>query len=70
MTEQPAEIAAAGILEARIIRACTVHDTCPLTCKLRKVEELGEIASFDHRDEGVPPSIMQRLKEGVFQWLH
>jgi len=48
----------AGYLEARIIRACTVHKTCPLSCKQRRVEELGRIASFDVR-----PSFIDRLKE-------
>jgi len=70
MTEQPAEVAAAGSLEVTIIRACTVHRTCPLTCTQRTVEELGTVASFDNREESVPPSIVQRLKEGISQWLH
>jgi len=44
MTDAPQPTS--GSLEARIIRACTVHRTCPLTCKQRRVEELGTIASF------------------------
>lgn len=59
-----------GSLEARIIRKCPTHLDCPLTCKQRRVEDLGEIASFDSREESVPPSIVQRLKEGLASWLH
>jgi hypothetical protein len=68
MTDAPQPTA--GSLEARIIRKCPSHTTCPLTCKQRRVEELGTIASFDTREERLPPSIIQRLKEGVSQWLH
>ena len=67
--QQPAEVAAVGSLEARIIRKCPAHRDCPLTCKQRRVENLGTIASFDTRVESVPPTIVQRLKEGVSQWL-
>jgi len=68
MTDAPQPTS--GSLEATIIRACTVHRTCPLTCKQRKVEKLGTIASFDARsEECVPPSIVQRLKEGLASWL-
>jgi hypothetical protein len=56
-------------LQARIIRKCPVHPTCSLTCRERKVEELGEIVSFDSTDESAPPSIVQRLKEGLSSWL-
>jgi len=44
-----ANVPVAGSLEARIIRACTVHASCELTCKERGVEDLGQIASFDVR---------------------
>jgi hypothetical protein len=44
MTETPQPTSAS--LSAKIIRACTVHMTCPLTCQERQVEDLGEIASF------------------------
>jgi len=68
MTEAPQPTS--GSLEAKIIRACPIHKTCPLTCKQRRVEQLGTIASFDVRsDESVPPSIVQRLKEGLASWL-
>lgn len=67
MTETPQPTS--GSLEARIIRKCQVHlNTCPLTCAERRVEELGEVASFDHQ-AAVPPSIAQRLKEGLSSWL-
>jgi hypothetical protein len=70
MTDAPQPTS--GSLEARIIRACTIHRTCPLTCKQRRVEELGTIARFAaHHEEfdPVPPSILQRLKEGLSAWL-
>ena len=62
--QQPAEIAAAGSLEAKIIRACPSHRLCPLTCKQRRVEELGTIASFDDRQSPDPsrPWILEQLK--------
>lgn len=44
MTDTPQPTS--GSLSAKIIRACPVHQTCPLTCRERRVEELGEIASF------------------------
>jgi hypothetical protein len=59
-----------GSLEARIIRKCPVHATCSLTCPRRSVENLGEIASFTTQADSVPPSIVQRLKEGLSSWLH
>lgn len=40
-------IPTSGSLSAKIIRACSRHSgKCPLDCKYRKVEDLGEIASF------------------------
>jgi len=60
MTDAPQPTS--GSLEARIIRACCVHKTCPLTCKRRKVEDLGQIASFDVREDK-PHSFIDRLKE-------
>jgi len=45
MTEQPV----AGSLQARLIRACKIHTGCPLECPEREVEDLGEVARFDHR---------------------
>ena len=52
MTDAPQPTS--GSLEAKIIRACSVHQDFPLTCKQRKVEDLGTIASFDLRSQ--PPS--------------
>lgn len=52
-----------GSLSAKVIRACTVHTLCPLTCPRREVEDLGEIATFQVEDESHPPSIIQRIKE-------
>jgi len=60
--DEPAEIAAVGSLEAKIIRACTVHKTCPLTCKQRRVEELGEIARFSTEPPRSRPWILEPLK--------
>jgi uncharacterized membrane protein YagU involved in acid resistance len=43
------EVPVAGSLSAVVIRACKVHippRTCELDCPERKVENLGEIASF------------------------
>lgn len=68
MTETPQPTA--GSLEATIIRKCPAHRTCPLTCKQRPVEDLGEIASFDTREERIPSSVLHRLKEGLSTWLH
>jgi hypothetical protein len=45
-----------GSLEAKIIRACPTHRDCPLTCKQRRIEDLGEIASFDVHQESSPDS--------------
>jgi len=43
-----------GSLYARVIRACSKHNNkCALNCPRRKVEELGQIASFD-TGKGVP----------------
>jgi hypothetical protein len=52
MTETPQPVA--GSLEARIIRACTVHKMCPVTCPERRVEDLGQIAAFDTRESPIP----------------
>jgi hypothetical protein len=54
MTETPQPTS--GSLEAKIIRACPTHRDCPLTCKQRRVEDLGEIASFDVQQESSPSS--------------
>jgi len=53
-----ANVPVAGSLEAKIIRACAVHKNCGTSCPERKVEELGEIASFDLRRK---PSLIQRI---------
>ena len=62
----------AGSLEAKIIRKCPSHQDCPLTCKHRRVEDLGEIASFDTRetarDISHDPSVITRLKEAYYSW--
>jgi hypothetical protein len=58
MTDAPQPTS--GSLEARIIRKCTAHKKCHLQCPERRVEELGQIAAFDTRDEipdkGAPTS--------------
>jgi hypothetical protein len=60
-----AEVPVAGSLRAKVIRACAAHNnTCELDCDYRKVEDLGEVAQFDNR------SIVARLKENYFLWLH
>jgi len=51
----------AGSLEAKIIRACKVHRLCPLTCRERDVEDLGEIASFDAHSEPEQSSLLKRI---------
>lgn len=43
---RPSQQATGGSLSATVIRACEVHQDCPLDCPERLVEELGEIASF------------------------
>lgn len=68
MTDAPQPTA--GSLEAKLIRKCPVHDSCSLTCPRRPFEDLGEIASFDTRAASLPPpSITQRLREGLSSWL-
>lgn len=67
MTDDPAAIPVAGSLSAKIIRACPKHTDCGLECPERQVEDLGEIASFQHRDEEAS-TIIDRLKEAYFQW--
>lgn len=59
------EVPVAATLSARVIRACTAHAQCPLACPERQVEELGMIASFDHR-----VSMMHTLKENYLRWRH
>lgn len=56
------QLPTAGSLSARIIRACPMHKTCPLTCPRRPVEDLGEIASFGPPDSAAPsPSLPRRI---------
>lgn len=51
-----------GTLEAVIIHACKVHDnTCSLRCPERQVEDLGQIAAFDHR-----PPLIERIIRRAF----
>lgn len=46
----------AGSLSAKIIRACARHTgKCPLDCKYRTVEDLGEIATFSTPTGDQPP---------------
>jgi hypothetical protein len=60
MTNTPQPIA--GSLEAKIIRACSKHQNkCKLDCPRRKVEELGQIASFN---------IGEQSDERGFSWRH
>ena len=47
MSDETPEIPVAATLEAVIIRACTVHPQCALTCPERKREDLGVIARID-----------------------
>jgi hypothetical protein len=45
-----------GSLSAKLIRACPKHhNKCRLDCPRRKVEDLGEIASFQIRHDDTPP---------------
>jgi hypothetical protein len=63
MTDTPQPTS--GSLSAKIIRACTRHTTggCPLDCKYRVVEDLGQIASFDTTQESTAqPSFGERVK--------
>lgn len=67
MTLESGQVPVAATLSAKIIRACSVHQMCALTCPQRRVEDLGQIASFDTRP---PPedSFLDRLKEGLKLW--
>lgn len=62
-----------GSLSAKIIRACTRHTTgkCPLDCKYRVVEDLGEIASFrttlPDPSEGLKTG-KQPPERGIWKW--
>ena len=67
MTETPQPTA--GSLSAKVIRRCPSHRNCPLTCKQRKVEDLGEIAHFDIQHDVPDDSLLDRLKEGLTRWL-
>jgi hypothetical protein len=70
-----------GSLSAKIIRACPSHPTCPLTCKSRAVEDLGELASFSTIPQptlpnpnvgvktGRPSEPGSGLRERVTEWL-
>jgi hypothetical protein len=40
-----------GSLVAKVIRACPEHQTCALDCPKRRVEDLGEIASFGAKEK-------------------
>jgi hypothetical protein len=35
-----------GSLSMKIVRKCEIHDDCTLACPERRVEDLGEVASF------------------------
>jgi hypothetical protein len=61
-----------GSLSAKIIRACEAHaNKCPLTCRYRTVEDLGEIATFGSESRSQhEQSILDRLKEAYYQWHH
>ena len=48
-----------GSLSAVIIRACPEHVQCKLDCPHRRREDLGEIASFDHRP------LLDKIKERI-----
>lgn len=65
MTETPQPTS--GSLSAKIIRACPSHRVCPLTCKQRLVEDLGEIASFSVDAPGAAePSWLSRVYRQFF----
>jgi len=68
MSDAPQPVA--GSLEATIIRACTVHHMCPLTCKQRRVEHLGEIASFDLRSRETERGWRQKFLTWMQQASH
>jgi len=57
MTDEVSLQPTSASLSAKIIRACTVHRTCPLMCAQRRVEDLGEIASFSSDSKSLPRRI-------------
>jgi len=63
---EPGEVPVAGSLSARIIRRCPTHRDCPLTCKQRRVEDLGEIASFTHELPATGPGWVSRMYHAFF----
>jgi hypothetical protein len=63
MTDAPQPTA--GSLEAKIIRACAKHQNkCKLDCPRRKVEDLGQVASFRTRPRPTLPNPNVGLKTG------
>jgi cystathionine beta-lyase/cystathionine gamma-synthase len=63
VSQEPASVPVSGSLSAKIIRKCPTHRDCPLTCKQRQVENLGEIASFDvHAEPASRSSFLDNLK--------
>jgi hypothetical protein len=65
--EQPV----AGSLSAKVIRACTKHQNkCDLTCPRRKVEDLGEVASFEsHQTTLMYGNVEPTFRERLGMWL-
>lgn len=61
-----------GSLEAKIIRACNKHQNkCQLDCPRRKVEDLGQVASFrtlPNPTEGLTTG--HQPPERGFSWRH
>lgn len=57
-----------GSLSAKLIHACTKHTSgkCPLDCKYRVVEDLGQIASF----RTLPPPTLPDPTEGMKTGTH
>lgn len=52
-----------GSLSARLVRACLKHNNkCALNCPRRKIEDLGEIASFRAPQPAAGPGLLSRLK--------
>jgi hypothetical protein len=53
-------------LSAKIIRKCPTHSDCPLTCKQRRVEDLGEIASCTTTEPAAGADWISRMYHKFF----
>jgi hypothetical protein len=63
MSAEPGRVPVAGSLSAKVIRACSVHKLCALTCPQRRVEDLGEVARFHVREPSPEPSWLERAQQ-------